>query len=147
AKPAAPPAPPVAADAGSDALHMADGMRVMFQANHADLTPDTIEALKRFAASVPHAPDVTLDVRAYAATAADDPSAARRLSLSRSLAVRSVLMAEGFPSDRIFLRALGPHFSQGPADRCDILVGRIGAEPPPPDTGATKRGSATAAPA
>ena len=49
----------------------------------------------------------SFNVVAYAAGTPDDPSTARRLSLSRALAVRSALMADGVGSARIYVRALG----------------------------------------
>jgi len=59
---------------------------------------------------------------AYAAGRPEDPSTARRLSLSRALAVRAALMADGISSNRIYVRALGAQASDGPADRVDISV-------------------------
>jgi outer membrane protein OmpA-like peptidoglycan-associated protein len=145
-----PPKPPIAADAGGDAMPMADGLRITFLPSRFDLSPDTSDALHHFAAVLPRSDNVTLDVRAYAAAVPDDPSAARRLSLSRSLAIRAALMNEGIPSTRIFLRALGSNAGNGPADRCDVLISRLGNEPAPPggQTGAAARpdaGTAVAA--
>jgi outer membrane protein OmpA-like peptidoglycan-associated protein len=145
-----PPKPPIAADAGGDAMPMADGLRITFLPSRFDLSPDTSDALHHFAAVLPRSDSVTLDVRAYAAAVPDDPSAARRLSLSRSLAIRAALMNEGIPSTRIFLRALGANAGTGPADRCDVLISRLGAEPAAPggETGAAARpdaGTAVAA--
>jgi outer membrane protein OmpA-like peptidoglycan-associated protein len=145
-----PPKPPIAADAGGDAMPMADGLRIIFLPSRFDLSPDTSDALHHFAAMLPRSDNVTLDVRAYAAAVPDDPSAARRLSLSRSLAIRAALMTEGIPSTRIFLRALGANAGNGPADRCDVLISRLGAEPAAPggETAAAARpdaGTAVAA--
>jgi outer membrane protein OmpA-like peptidoglycan-associated protein len=145
-----PPKPPIAADAGGDAMPMADGLRIIFLPSRFDLSPDTSDALHHFAAMLPRSDNVTLDVRAYAAAVPDDPSAARRLSLSRSLAIRAALMNEGIPSTRIFLRALGANAGAGPADRCDVLISRLGNEPAPPggETAAAARpdaGTAVAA--
>jgi outer membrane protein OmpA-like peptidoglycan-associated protein len=145
---AAPPpplaAPPAAPEAGGDALPTADGLRVTFPPSRFDLSPETSEALQHFAAMVPKSDNYTLDVRAYAAAVPDDPSAARRLSLSRSLAIRAALMADGFPSTRIFLRALGAGAGGGPADRCDIMISRLGAEAPPPGHAAEHTAQAAA---
>ena len=38
------------------------------------------------------------------------------------MAVRSALVADGVPSARIFVRALGEQYGDGPADRVDIGV-------------------------
>ena len=64
----------------------------------------------------------TFNVLAYAPGKADDPSTARRISLSRAMAVRSALVADGVPSARIFVRALGEQYGDGPPDRVDISV-------------------------
>ena len=68
----------------------------------------------------------SVNVVAYAAGKPDDPSTARRLSLSRGLAVRSVLLASGVPSAQIYVRALGATASDGPADRVELTVAPIG---------------------
>ena len=68
----------------------------------------------------------SINVIAYAAGKPDDPSTARRLSLSRGMAVRSVLLASGVPSSQIYVRALGATASDGPADRVELVVARIG---------------------
>ena len=47
-------------------------------------------------------------------------AAARRLSLSRALQVRSYLIDQGVRSTRIDVRALGANVPSGPADRVDI---------------------------
>ena len=59
---------------------------------------------------------------AYAAGTPEDPSTARRLSLSRALAVRSALMADGVTSSRIYVRALGATGGDEPPDRVDLAV-------------------------
>jgi hypothetical protein len=47
------------------------------------------------------------------------------------MAVRSALVADGVPSARIFVRALGEQYGEGPPDRVDLSVTRTGA---PADT-------------
>jgi outer membrane protein OmpA-like peptidoglycan-associated protein len=78
-------------------------------------------------------------VSAFAAGTPEDPSTARRVALSRALAVRSVLIAEGVPSARIYVKALGassPTAAEGPADRVDVTVGG-GARPAQPNPSST----------
>ncbi len=48
------------------------------------------------------------------------PSKARRLSLSRALAVRAFLIDQGVRSTRMDVRALGDKVQDGPSDRVDI---------------------------
>ena len=98
------------------------GLRVLFAPNGAALSPLTEQALKNFAENASRDENVSFDVRAYAAGTPDDASTARRLSLSRSLAVRSVLLAEGIKSAQIYVRALGSNVAGGPADRVDVTV-------------------------
>lgn len=125
-----PPPPTVAAEAGGDASPIPGGLRVVFTEGRAELSPETDEALKKFASGAPKFPTTSVSVAAYATATPDDPSTSRRLSLSRALAIRSVLIAEGFDSSRIYVRALGPDKAaeQGgsehepPADRVDVTV-------------------------
>jgi outer membrane protein OmpA-like peptidoglycan-associated protein len=67
-----------------------------------------------------------LQVRAYAANSASDGgSGARRLSLTRALAVRQYLIDKGIRSTRIDVRALGAPTDGTAADRVEIApVGR-----------------------
>jgi len=63
-----------------------------------------------------------LQLLAYAGGAAQTTSKARRLSLSRALAVRSYLIEKGIRSTRIDVRALGNKSEGGPPDRVDIII-------------------------
>jgi outer membrane protein OmpA-like peptidoglycan-associated protein len=63
-----------------------------------------------------------LQLKAFAGGSAETASSARRLSLSRALAVRSFLIAEGLRSTRIDVRALGKSGGTGPAERVDIIL-------------------------
>ena len=76
---------------------------------------------------------------AYAAGTPEDPSTARRLSLSRALAVRSALMADGVTSARIYVRALGATGGDEAPDRVDLAVmggnARVAGQCTAPDAG------------
>jgi outer membrane protein OmpA-like peptidoglycan-associated protein len=125
AQAARPPPPPVSATALTEAKAADGGLRVTFGSTDADLNPASVASVKQYAGGGPSG-DTTYNVLAYAAGSPSDPSAARRLSLSRALAVRSALMADGVASSRIFVRALGSSAgNNGPADRVD--VSRLGA--------------------
>lgn len=63
-----------------------------------------------------------LRLLAYAGGATQTPSQARRLSLSRALAVRAYLIEKGIRSTRIDVRALGNKSEGGPPDRVDIII-------------------------
>jgi hypothetical protein len=66
--------------------------------------------------------NLRLQLLAYAGGGAQTPSQARRLSLSRALAVRSKLIEKGIRSTRIDVRALGNKSEGGPPDRVDIII-------------------------
>lgn len=130
-----PPAPaPVVADAPGEAtpLHtgpLGSALRLTFGAGRSDFNPATDNALRALVHAAP--PGSRFDVVAHAAGVPEDPSSPRRTSLSRALAVRSVLIAEGIPSERILVRALGTEGdapgapeppSGSPDDRADITL-------------------------
>lgn len=127
AVPTAPPPPlppvPVADDAPGAAEPLPDGLRVTFGKDRADLNPATLAAIERIAGQAKTKPGA-LDVTAYAAGSPDDPSTPRRLSLSRALAVRGVLLHQGIESPRIYVHAMGAAVptgaAAGPADRVDV---------------------------
>jgi outer membrane protein OmpA-like peptidoglycan-associated protein len=98
------------------------GLRLLFGAGNADLSPDSAAAVKQLATATPLSDTISFNVTAYAPGSRDDPSTARRLSLSRAMAVRSALMSDGVASARIYVKALGEAFGSGPADRVDIAV-------------------------
>ncbi len=115
----APPPAPIVADAPGTAMEIPGGVRVTFGANSADINVITDYALRHLARASPNG---NFTISAFASGVPDDPSTPRRLSLSRALAARSLLMAEGVPSVRINVRALGPNTANGPADRVDVTV-------------------------
>lgn len=126
----APVAPPVSADAPGTATPIPGGLRITFGPGRADLNPATeagVQSLVHGGRGIaPAAADASFTVTSFAAGTPEDPSTARRLSLSRAIGVRSVLIAQGIASVRIFVRALGPAsagFTDGPPDRVDVTVG------------------------
>lgn len=119
---APPPPPPVSDTATTRAETVQAGIQVLFDATTTDLSPASLAAIKAFAKKAPGSDSVSFNVLAYAAGKSDDPSVARRLSLSRALAVRSALVAEGVASTRIYVRALGSQTGGGPPDRVDLSL-------------------------
>ena len=95
-------------------------MRVTFGPGKSDLSPATVDALHKLAQAFAPNPAIDVNVYGYAAGAPDDPSTPRRLSLSRALAARAVLMSDNIPSTRIYVHALGSTASSGPQDRVDV---------------------------
>jgi outer membrane protein OmpA-like peptidoglycan-associated protein len=122
AKPPPPTAPPVAADAPGEPSPIPGGLRVTFGPGRTELNGATEQALRDFARTMKGNEQETFNVVATAAGTADDPSTPRRLSLSRALAARSVLVNEGIASTRIYVRALGANGPEGPADRVDLVA-------------------------
>lgn len=136
-RPVPPPTPaPLSEDAPDSVSDIQDGVRVTFGPDRFDLNPATEVALQGLVHSPKNEPNSTYTVTAYAAGSPDDPSTPRRLSLSRALSVRSVLIAAGVPSIRIYVKALGassPAIAEGPPDRVDVTV----VNPPAPAPAAT----------
>jgi outer membrane protein OmpA-like peptidoglycan-associated protein len=95
---------------------------VTFGTGQADLSPASAAAIKDVVESAPAGDGTTFNVVAYAAGTPEDPSTARRLSLSRALAIRSALMADGIASSRIYVRALGAATGAEDPDRADLAV-------------------------
>lgn len=115
-------APDATADSGSTAP---DGLvRVLFDGGSAKL-PDTARGdLQALASQLDADADLRVQLEAYAEGSSDTASQARRLSLSRALAVRSFLIDQGVRSTRMDVRALGnkPSDPPGPADRVDARL-------------------------
>lgn len=123
------PAPPIGplhvdASAAGTATPIPDGLRLTFGPGATDLNPASEAALRAFAKAAP-AGTAIFDVAAHATGSRDDPSTPRRLSLSRALTVRGILMAEGIASTHILVRSLGastPGIAASPADRVDVTL-------------------------
>lgn len=95
---------------------------IMFEPASAALPAAAGSTLKAAALALTRDPVLRLELKAYAAAGKDGESRARRLSLSRALAVRSFLIKEGVKPTRIDVRALGSGTPGGPADRVDLSV-------------------------
>jgi len=137
ARPQAAPVVPVAADAPGSATPFGGGVRVTFGPMRQELNPTTEAALRDLARRVRANEAITVNVYAYAAGTAEDPSTARRLSLARALAARAVLVNEGIASTRIYPRALGTAGGDTDRDRVDVVPGMPG--PPSPTVQAPAR--------
>jgi outer membrane protein OmpA-like peptidoglycan-associated protein len=114
--------PPEAADP----FPLPPPVRLVFEGGQTDLTAGDEAEIRDLAKAIPAQAGSSVNVVAYAAGRPDDPSTARRLSLSRGMAVRSVLLSSGVPSARIYVRALGATAPDGPADRVELVVAPIG---------------------
>lgn len=122
-RPTPPPPPiPLNAKAAGTAGSIPGGVRITFGAGSSQLNPTTLAAIRAIAAKITADADANVNVSAYAAGTPEDPSTPRRLSLSRALAVRAVLIHEGIPSPRIFVRAMGMPEPGTLADRVDVTL-------------------------
>jgi outer membrane protein OmpA-like peptidoglycan-associated protein len=98
-----------------------EALRVVFSGSSSRLTEEGESALRALVQSVAET-ESRIQLKAFAAGSSDRPSTARRLSLSRALAVRSFLIEQGMRSTRIDVRALGVPADDGPADRVDVIL-------------------------
>jgi outer membrane protein OmpA-like peptidoglycan-associated protein len=127
---APPPPPPVSDKAATNAAPTSSGLRITFAAGQSDLSPESVASIRQFATAAPAGDTANFNVMAYAPGSSDDPSTARRISLSRAMAVRSALVADGVSSARIYVRAMGAQYGEGPPDRVDVNV--LGTNDPGP---------------
>jgi outer membrane protein OmpA-like peptidoglycan-associated protein len=96
-------------------------MRIAFAGEAAALPEPAKGELKQIAGALGRDPALRVQVMAYA-SGGNDASKARRLSLSRALAVRTYLIEQGIGSTRIDVRALGNAAEGGPSDRVDLMM-------------------------
>lgn len=136
APPLAAPPPPMPAAAASPAptpltpppaqearLPPPDGATsILFEKDQARLPDDARAILTQLAGRLAAETAMEVQLLAYAEGDENSASKARRLSLSRALAVRSFLIDQGVRSARIEVRALGNKVSDGPSDRVDLVV-------------------------
>jgi outer membrane protein OmpA-like peptidoglycan-associated protein len=95
---------------------------VAFASGTSSLSSASQKQLDGVAAQLNAQPDARMQLLAYAGEPNMSSSKARRLSLSRALAVRSYLINKGVKSTRIDVRALGNQGPQGSPSRVDMRV-------------------------
>jgi len=127
AAPAPPPAQPVqetqTAALPPPAALPSEGqaMQLLFAGSSTQLDERAQGQLRQLASALGSS-EQRLQLKAFATGTSDRPSAARRESLSRALAVRSFLIENGVRSTRIDVRALGQPTDGGPSDRVDVIL-------------------------
>jgi outer membrane protein OmpA-like peptidoglycan-associated protein len=100
-------------------------VKVVFTGDSTAVPSASRDTLKALAGKTGGDDGQRLQLVAYASGPGISPSSARRLSLSRALAVRNVLIEAGVASSRIDVRALGDKPAGEPANRVDVnLVDR-----------------------
>ena len=106
----------------SQTSNINDFLQVKFSGQGVKLTNDAQKELMELIKGVSNKANKRLKLMAYANSEGLSASRARRLSLSRALAVRSFLIANGIRSTRIDVRALGNKVGNEPGNRVDINV-------------------------
>ncbi|MEK7246702.1 MAG: OmpA family protein, partial [Pseudomonadota bacterium] len=94
--------------------------QIAFAAGASGLPASAQGGLKELAGRMKAQENLRLQIVAYAAGDDLSSSAARRLALSRALAVRTFLIEIGVRSTRIDVRALGDKVPDQPANRVDL---------------------------
>ena len=95
---------------------------VAFAVGEADLDTAGKARLDVMAAQLKSQAKIRMQLLAYAGGKKLSASKARRLSLSRALAIRSYLIGKGVRSTRIDVRALGNKIPSGKPDRVDLKI-------------------------
>ena len=95
-------------------------LQLDFASGSAELSDAVRDKLAGLAERLSENTDQRIQLLAFAKGGEDGASRARRLSLSRALAVRSFLIDKGIRSTRMDVRALGDTAEEGPLDRVDI---------------------------
>lgn len=125
APPSTPAQLPVTPAAAPAVVGSASGSssRVIFAASATDLPESAKRDLDALVQKLTASEQQRIQLVAYAAGATDDANQARRVSLSRAIAVRSYLIEHGVRSSRMDVRALGNRSDNGdPPDRVDIVM-------------------------
>jgi hypothetical protein len=94
---------------------------IRFETGNENFDADAVPNLERLAADLKSNSGIRITLTAYAKTNEHiTPREARRLSLTRALAIRDYLTTKGISSARIDVRALGANSPSGDPDRVDI---------------------------
>ncbi len=96
--------------------------RIIFQEGDVRLPEASKSDLATIASAVANNEDLRVQLMAYAGGEDLSSSKARRVSLSRALAVRSYLIEQGIRSTRIDVRALGDKTDEQPVNRVDVDI-------------------------
>ncbi|MDA9976064.1 OmpA family protein [Alphaproteobacteria bacterium] len=99
-----------------------DGVRLLFDDRQSTFADRMAAPLRDLVKDLQKDEKRRVQLLAYATSQEGNTSKARRLSLSRALAVREYLMAQGIVSTRMDVRALGDRSKSGPANRVDVMI-------------------------
>ena len=110
--------------ARTPSVPLGDGTRIAFTGEETELNDAGKQALAGVVQKLQAQPTMRVQLLAYASGTPDQASKARRTSLSRALAVRTYLLAQGVQSTRIDVRALGNTTDEQPLDRVDAIYAK-----------------------
>ena len=97
-------------------------LAIIFRSEKIQLTNTEQGKLEELAIKLLNEPDQRLQLVAYATTASENASVARRLSLLRALEIRNILIEKGVSAATMSVRALGDRVKSDPPDRVDIIL-------------------------
>ena len=97
-------------------------VQIVFKETETEVPLSMKSKLTELATKVKSDPNARITIVAYAAGTDDQASTAKRVSLSRALAVRASLIEEGLDNLRINVEVGGNKSRGGPADRVDIFI-------------------------
>lgn len=115
------PAPSQQSASRGDASAQVSEVQLLFSANDAALSGASKSALETVAQSMLADESSEIQLFAYAGQTGSDATQARRLSLSRAMAVRAFLIGKGIRPARMQVRALGNKTTSGSPDRVDVV--------------------------
>ncbi|NQW12269.1 MAG: OmpA family protein [Alphaproteobacteria bacterium] len=118
AKATSAPAAPTASTQGVSG----DQLRLVFPAEQSQLPDDAKSGLNEIIARLQKNEALRVQLLAYADGDQGTANKARRLSLSRALAVRAYLIDAKIQSTRMDVRALGNRAQEAPKDRVDVVL-------------------------
>lgn len=117
-------APSEPADATMPVVPVIDDLTLNFPGNSSDLTGESQKKLDAVIHQMNGMIDGRLQVRGYATGEDGSQSSARRIALSRALAVRSYMMDKGIKPTRVDVKASGSETDRQPLDRVDLIFAR-----------------------
>lgn len=123
--PSPPPAPPIApvAPAALPAPPIPGGATTLFFAGKdAELSNDAKSQLDALVPRLAADDRTRLQITGFASSSSDDSNEARRISLQRTIIVRTYLAERGIANARMDLRAKGNKDAPTPPDRVDIVM-------------------------
>ncbi len=101
-----------------------DDLTLGFPGNSSDLTGESQKKLDAVIRQMADMIEGRLQVRGYASGEDGSQSSARRIALSRALAVRSYLMDKGIKPTRVDVKTAGSDSDRHPLDRVDLIFAR-----------------------